>query len=143
MITIGAGFWFGTADISYKLSSLVIQPPAKIGKTSQYLSLLGGATAGSSIYAFRHIIQSSPSFAVPMAVDNSGSVMGNIRAFLSNFAASFKSLKNFPVRYYAITTVGSAMLAGVTTAILQRNLGASQPQPPVAKMVETTESSRE
>lgn len=146
MLTIGAGFWFGTADITYKISCLVIQPPAKLGRTCKNLSLLGGVTAGSSIYIFRHIIQSPPTFMIPMEISPSGSIFGTVRAGFTNFFSSIKSLKNFPVRYYALTTVTSAMLAGVTTAILQKNIGGTSPPtsvPVVAKIVQQSDATEQ
>ena len=55
------------------------------------------------------------------------STIGGIKNKFNNMIISIRSLKGFPFQYYLITIVGSASLAGVATAVMQKNINIKKP----------------
>lgn len=121
LFTAGVGFWFGTFDISHRITSAVISSPnpKNLPPIYRLVTYGGGLAIGSSIFVVRHKIMTPPvSFLTNPMSDGKLSV-GN---FLSRIKTSFNIMKAFPIRYYSVTIVGSAILTGISSAILQKNV---------------------
>ena len=134
LATAAVGFYFGTYDLVYLMAGVLIRSPdtSDLKPISKILSIVGGMTAGSSIILLRHYMFKPPPFALPMTTATCGTTIGKIKAAYSNLRTSLRSLKGFPYAYYALTIVGSASIAGVATAILQKNMEVKKNKPIVA-----------
>ena len=57
---------------------------------------------------------------------NNNNIKFNIKTIFERFKTSLNALKSFPIRYYALTIVGSAVLSGISSSILQKNINVNE-----------------
>ena len=62
LFTAGVGFWFGTFDISHRITSTIISSPnpKKLPPIYRLITYGGGIALGSTIYIVRHKIMTPP-----------------------------------------------------------------------------------
>jgi hypothetical protein len=121
LVSIGVGFWFGSFDISYKITRLAIQSPDpdKLPKFYKFLSYIGGTAVGSSAIILRHYVWKAPtSFLTVPHTDEAV----NFTSIFNNFKSALSKLKGFPFGYYALTVALSAGAAGIASAFFQKNI---------------------
>ena len=121
LFTCAVGFWYGTFDLCFTIAGTLIQSPdpKKLPVFYKFLTYTGGIVTGSSMILIRHFMMKPPESFLAV-IDNKEPL--NVTTIINRFKNNLKTLRSFPVRYYALTVVGSASIAGVATAILQKNV---------------------